>query len=150
MPGIKYGFEVPHTVARALENDVEAGNTLWAEAIRKEMTAMFEMTVFQEWKDPSPPKRDDGWQFAPLRLIFDIKHDGRHKARMVLGGHVPNASGFDSYASTVKTERTPSPVHNSTAVYGGMLGYFSAYSSAIPRVGYLPKRSYTHYSHLAN
>jgi hypothetical protein len=68
------------------------------------MTAMFEMTVFQEWKDPSPPKRDDGWQFAPLRLIFDIKHDGRHKARMVHGGHVTDASGFNSYASTVKTE----------------------------------------------
>ncbi len=30
MPVIKYGFEVPRTVACALEINVEAGNNLWA------------------------------------------------------------------------------------------------------------------------
>jgi hypothetical protein len=37
-------------------------------------------------------------------MIFAVKHDGRRKARLVLGGHVTDATGYDTYASTVKTE----------------------------------------------
>ena len=44
------------------------------------------------------------YQYAPLRLIFDIKQeDFRRKARLVAGGHVVDASMYESYSSTVQT-----------------------------------------------
>ncbi|MGH2412903.1 MAG: reverse transcriptase domain-containing protein, partial [Microcystaceae cyanobacterium] len=46
---------------------------------------------------------DEEWQYAPLRMIFTIKPDLRHKARLVVGGHVTDASAYDTYASTLST-----------------------------------------------
>jgi hypothetical protein len=37
-------------------------------------------------------------------MIFAVKHDGRRKARLVIGGHMTDASCYDTYAATVKTE----------------------------------------------
>jgi len=37
-------------------------------------------------------------------MIFNIKNNLTYKARLVGGGHVTNANGFDTYASTVHTE----------------------------------------------
>ena len=53
---------------------------------------------------PSHHKLPSTYQFAPLRMIFDIKkEDFRRKARLVAGGHVVNASMFESYSSVVQT-----------------------------------------------
>ena len=51
-----------------------------------------------------PPIRSDGWKYGPIRIIFDVKHDGRHQTRIVIGGHVTDATGNDTYAATVRTE----------------------------------------------
>ena len=55
-----------------------------------------------------PAKRDKNnyikqSQYAPLRKIFDVKQDLRRKARLVIGGHVVDATGYDVYASNMKT-----------------------------------------------
>ena len=47
--------------------------------------------------------RGRGFQFAPLRMIFDVKVDLRRKARLVIGGHVVDSSGNEVYASTMKS-----------------------------------------------
>ena len=44
-----------------------------------------------------------GFQFAPLRMIFDVKEDLRRKARLVIGGHVVNSTVREVYASTTKS-----------------------------------------------
>ncbi len=36
-------------------------------------------------------------------MIFTVKPDGRHKARLVLGGHQVDSSCYDTYASMVKS-----------------------------------------------
>ena len=41
--------------------------------------------VFEDHKDRRPPPP---YIKIRLRLIFDVKHDGRHKARLVAGGHL--------------------------------------------------------------
>lgn len=42
------------------------------------------------------------YQYAPLQLILDIKQeDFRRKARLVAGGHVADASMYESYSSTM-------------------------------------------------
>jgi hypothetical protein len=43
-----------------------------------------------------------GYQFAKLRMIFDVKHDLRRKSRLVIGGHRVDASGHTVYSSVVQ------------------------------------------------
>ena len=47
--------------------------------------------------------RAKGFQFAPLRMIFDVKVYLRRKARLVIGGHVVDSTGHEVYASTIKS-----------------------------------------------
>ena len=43
------------------------------------------------------------YQFAPLKWISDIKKEDKHrKARLVVGGHVVNASSLPTYSSVVQ------------------------------------------------
>ena len=45
--------------------------------------------------------REKGFQFAPLRMIFDVKVDLRRKARLVIEGRAVDSSGHKVYASTM-------------------------------------------------
>ena len=47
--------------------------------------------------------RAKGFQFAPLRMIFDVMVDLRRKSRLVIGGHVFNSSGHEVYESTMNS-----------------------------------------------
>jgi Reverse transcriptase (RNA-dependent DNA polymerase) len=47
---------------------------------------MFNYEVFGDLGNDRPPP--SGYKKIPLRMIYDIKHDGRHKARLVAGGHL--------------------------------------------------------------
>eukprot|EP00957_Ditylum_brightwellii_P090553 6895904-Ditylum_brightwellii.AAC.1 len=47
-------------------------------------------------------ERKDGWQYAPMHMIFDIKHDLQRKAQFVVDGHIINSSDHNTYSSTVK------------------------------------------------
>ena len=43
------------------------------------------------------------YQWAPLQWIFDVnKEDKRRKARLVVGGHVVDASSLPTYSSVVQ------------------------------------------------
>ena len=53
---------------------------------------------------PYQPPKQEGWQYAPLHLVFDVKSDGRAKARCVMGGDVTNADQYDTFEATVKIE----------------------------------------------
>jgi len=100
-----YGVKVPKNVKQAIEFDKINGNHLWQEAIDIAIgRAMYKQHVFMQWTGDEPPSKDDGWQYAPIRIIFDVKHDGRHKARMVIGGHLTDETGYDTYAATVRAE----------------------------------------------
>ena len=99
---IKFGIRVPNSVREALIFDRENKNNLWAEAIKKEMGALDKAQVFRY--QPSHFKIPKDYQYAPLRIIFDIKQeDLRHKARLVAGGHVVDSSMYESYSSVVQT-----------------------------------------------
>jgi hypothetical protein len=57
----------------ALPLDKENRNTLWADAIAKEMAGLDCLGVFKYHSVETEFKKDEGWQWAPLRMIFDIK-----------------------------------------------------------------------------
>ena len=96
---VKYGVEIPRTVKEALEFDRKNGNKAWYEAIEKEIGTLQAMKCFEFFGPRDIPK---GYQFAPLRMVFAVKSDLRRKARLVVGGHVVDASGHDTRSTVVK------------------------------------------------
>ena len=79
----KYGIEVPTRVEHALELDKKNGNTLWQQAIEKEMHNVGVAFQILEEDENLPV----GWTKATGHMIFDVKMDFTRKARWVLDGH---------------------------------------------------------------
>jgi hypothetical protein len=83
----KCGIEIPTSVEKALKIDTSNTNTLWKEALPKEMTevgAAFEV-LEESMKAPV------GWSKVTGHLVWDVKMDFTRKARWVLDGHkTPN------------------------------------------------------------
>ena len=85
-------------MAHALELDRRNGNTLWADAIAKEMKDVRPAFKILDPADADPV----GHQRIRCHMIFDIKmEDFCRKARLVAGGHVTEAPATMTYASVV-------------------------------------------------
>jgi len=97
----KFGIEVPSTVKEAYEIDKRNGNTLWADAIKKEMANV--RTAFRIAEDGE--QIPIGYQQIRCHMVFDIKQeDFRRKARLVAGGHTTEPPATVTYASVVSRE----------------------------------------------
>jgi hypothetical protein len=97
----KFGIEIPKTVKEALALDRKNGNTLWADAIAKEMREV--RIAFNILPDGG--SAPIGYQKIPCHMIFDVKmEDFRQKARLVAGGHLTKAPATITYASVVSRE----------------------------------------------
>ena len=96
----KFGIMIPNSVKEALIMDRQANNTLWTNAISKEMAALEKAKCFKYY--PPNHKVPNNFQYAPLRMIFDVKQENlRRKARLVAGGHVVNSNLYKSYSSVI-------------------------------------------------
>jgi len=98
----QYGVEVPRNRKHADQLDKANGDTMWADASDKEITALcnYDCFIFKaaDFK-PGP-----AYQRTNLRLIYAVKQDLRRKARLVAGGHLIHlADNIRVYSSTVKT-----------------------------------------------
>ncbi len=92
---------MPKTVKEALDLDRQSGNTLWADAISKEMKEV--RIAFNIL--PDGHVAPIGYQKIPCHMIFDVKmEDFRRKARLVAGGHRTEAPATLTYASVVSRE----------------------------------------------
>ena len=68
----------------------------------KEMTGLYNLKTFEF--HPPNFKLGKDYQFAPLHMIFDIKNeDLRHKARLVISGHIVDSSMYNSYQAVIQT-----------------------------------------------
>jgi hypothetical protein len=103
MGTIKYGVYIPKNVQEALAIDGREKSNLWKEAICKEIGTLMSMGTFKILTKQDKNTYIKQSQYAPLRMIFDVKQDLRRKARLVIGGHVVDATGYDVYASNMKT-----------------------------------------------
>ncbi len=65
----KFGIEMPKTVQEALALDRHNGNTLWADAIAKELRNV--KVAFKILPDSAPVSI--GYQKIPCHMIFDVK-----------------------------------------------------------------------------
>lgn len=87
--------------------DKRNGNTKWGDAIAKEMEGLMRLDVFEFFPPSHKLHKRDGWQRAPLHMIFDIKReDQRYKARLVIGGNMIDSSNYNTYSSTVQDTST--------------------------------------------
>ena len=78
----------------ALQFDTEIKTSKWYDAIKIEMESMLEYQVFNKQdkaildkhkKVMNPPK---GYRKIKVNLVFAVKFDGRHKARLVANDHL--------------------------------------------------------------
>jgi hypothetical protein len=99
--GYKFGVRIPNNMAEALQIDLARGDTLWKNAIDKEMT---DNRIAFDIQCPDVRQPPGGYQIIPLRMVFDVKMDFRRTARLVAGGHVTNAPDSITYASVVSNE----------------------------------------------
>jgi hypothetical protein len=96
----KYGINLPSLVRNAIEIDQKNGNTLWQDALSKEMSNVY---VAFEILGPGM-KAPPGWHKASGQLIFDVKMDFTRKARWVKDGHKTLDSAMSSFAGVVSRD----------------------------------------------
>jgi len=98
-PKYKYGFKVPCNYEHALDLNKHNGNGKWQDSTMLEMAQLNEYSTFKDYgKDGDPPK---GFRKIRVHLIFDVKHDGHHKSRLMADGHLTDVPVESVYSGVV-------------------------------------------------
>src|SRR5688500_18671723 len=85
-PKIQYGFEIPRDYRHAVQLDNRNGNTKWQDANALEMEQHNEYDIFTDHglnAEPPPEHKK-----TRVHLVFGVKHNGQHIARLVADGHL--------------------------------------------------------------
>jgi hypothetical protein len=100
-PRYKFDYCIPCNYDEAMQFDLKNGNTLWREATDLEMLQLAEYDTFKDLgrKDTASPPT--GYKKIRTHLIYDCKHDGRHKAWMVADGHLTDIPLESMYSGVV-------------------------------------------------
>ena len=101
-PRYMYGYEVPRDYKHAIRLDDRNGNRKWRDCTSLEMLQLDEYEVFDDKGPNGKPPPD--YKKIRVHLVYAVKHDGRHKARLVADGHL-TAIPIDSVYSSVVTLR---------------------------------------------
>ena len=98
-PKYKYGVKIPRNYLEAVKFDKENGNTLWQDATKLEMEHMRGYKVFKDiGKFSAVP---DGFKNIRVHMVYDVKHDGRHRARLVANGQLTDIPIDSVYSGVV-------------------------------------------------
>jgi hypothetical protein len=100
-PRYKYGYEIPRTYEQAKRLDQKNGNTLWGDATALELGQIDEYATFIDKGHHTKASPPNGFKNIRVHLVFDIKHDGRHKARLVADGHLTDIPLDTVYSGVV-------------------------------------------------
>jgi hypothetical protein len=100
-PRYKFGYRFPRNYDEAMQFDLKNGNTLWREATDLEMSQLAAYDTFRDLghKDTAPPPT--GYKKIHTHLVYDCKHDGRHKAWMVADGHLTDIPLESVYSGVI-------------------------------------------------
>jgi hypothetical protein len=94
-----YGFLVPRNHDQAMELDRQNGNTKWQEAEAVELKQIDDYHSFLDKGKGYNPGPD--YKKIRVHMVYAVKHDGRHKARLVAGGHLTDTPIDSVYSSVV-------------------------------------------------
>ena len=93
----KYGIEVPRSLTEAYRLDDKNGNTMWRDAINREMTNLGVAFDILDDSEHLPP----GYTLASGHIIFDVRMTLERKARWVKDGHKTPEPENSTYAGVV-------------------------------------------------
>lgn len=92
----KFGVRLPNNYRHAERLDAENGNTLWQDAVKTEMQKLHKYGVFKDLGvgvNPSPE-----YKKISVHMVYDVKYDGRRRARLVAGGHLTDPTNDTPYS----------------------------------------------------
>lgn len=98
-PRFMYGYEIPRDYRHAKQIDKMNGNTKWADCTQLEMQQMFDYKTFKNIGRGVPLPED--YTKIRVHLVYAVKHDGRHKARLVADGHLTDIPIESVYSGVV-------------------------------------------------
>ena len=98
-PVYHFGMRVPRSPKEALQFDSDNNNTSWADAMSLEMLQLQEFTTFKDLGRGAPAP--DSYKKIRVHFVFGVKHDGRHKARLVADGHLTETPVDSVYSGVV-------------------------------------------------
>ena len=100
-PKYKYGVEVAQNYEDAMRLDKLHKHEKWQKAIDLEMVQIDDYTTFKDLGHKSKTQPPPGYKRISVHLVFDVKHDGRYKARLVADGHLTDAPLESVYSGVV-------------------------------------------------
>ena len=68
--------------------DIQNRNDKWKECTQLELQQLMDYHTFQDLGDTKKVRIPEGHKKIGVHLVYAIKHDGRHKARLVANGHL--------------------------------------------------------------
>jgi Reverse transcriptase (RNA-dependent DNA polymerase) len=98
-PVYQYGYLVPHNHEQAMEIDRKNGNTKWRDAELYEIGCVDEYNVFDDKGKGYNPGPD--YKKIRVHMVYAVKHNGKHRARLVAGGHLTDTPIDSVYSSVV-------------------------------------------------
>ena len=98
LPNYQFGIQVPRTVKEAYDLDNRNGNTKWQDAMAAEISSL---NAYNTFKDNGKVKFLNDHKRIIVHFVFAVKHDFRHKARLVAGGHLTDPNTEGTYSGVV-------------------------------------------------
>ena len=84
-PNYKIKCIVPRNYKHAKQLDESNKDDAWDKDTQLEVNQIDEYETFNDLgKDSKPP---EGYKKIGVHLVYDVEHDGRHKARLIADGH---------------------------------------------------------------
>jgi hypothetical protein len=100
-PRCKYGYEIPRNFDHAMMLDAKNQNTQWKDVVDLELSQINEYHTFLDKPHHSKPVAPTGYKNIRVHPVFDVKHDGRHKASLVADGHLTEVTLDSVYSGVV-------------------------------------------------
>jgi hypothetical protein len=98
-PKYMFGYEVARNYEHGLELDKRNKNTKWQDCTSLEMAQLHEYKTFRDQGHNAKPP--PGYRKIRVHLVYAVKHDGRHKARLVADGHLTEVPMDSVYSGVV-------------------------------------------------
>jgi Reverse transcriptase (RNA-dependent DNA polymerase) len=98
----KFGIQVPRGIRNAISLDKKNKNNLWQQAIDTELKQLTDYETFIVLDSGEDIPRE--YQKIPYHIVFDVKYDLRHKARLVAGGNWTVNDKEDIYSGVVRMD----------------------------------------------
>ena len=95
----KFGIQVPCNHKEVAFLDEKNGNTKWKDAQHLELSQIMKYETFDD-RGPGH-KIIPGYQHIHVHLVYDMKHDLRHKARLVVGGNMTDPPRDSVYSGVI-------------------------------------------------